>query len=396
MTIEEIFAAASRAHQAGDERQAGSLYENVLRQDPNHFGALFGLGLLSIRAGKFELAASHLRDAVAVDPRSASGFMNLAGALASMGRFDDAIHAYRQVVRLEPDNAAAFNNLGALFASRRQMAEAESCFRKAVELQPDYFKALFNLANFLAVPAHYSEATAYTQRALKQKPDDQVMSYLLAALTGERQPSATPLDYVRSLFDNSAPSFDADLAGMSYRAPEMMRGLISPPAEPKSLDIVDLGCGTGLSGVPFAEMARTLVGVDLSPPMLEVAGMRGIYTRLVQGELLEVLAAPEQYDLILSADVFIYVGDLASVFAAVRRSLRPNGRFVFAVESHSGTGYALQPTRRYAHSVDYIRTLAVQTGLCEIAMTSGLLRTEFGVNIDGYSFVLRNRRSSEE
>ena len=136
-------------------------------------------------------------------------------------------------------------------------------------------------------------------------------------------------------------------------------------------------------------MARTLVGVDLSPPMLEVAARRGIYSRLVQGELLEALAAPEQYDLVLSADVFIYVGDLADVFAAVRRALRPNGRFAFAVESHSSPGYVLKPTRRYAHSIDYIRTLAAQTGLSETAMTSGVLRTEFGRNIDGYAFVLR-------
>ena len=395
MTTEEVFAAASRAHQAGDEGGASSLYENVLCRDPNHFGALFGLGLLMIRAGKFESAASHLRSAVAVNPHSTSGFMNLAGALADMGHFDDAMRAYQQVVGLDPANAVAFNNLGTLFVARRQMNEAEVCFRRAVELQPDYFKALCNLANFLAVPTHYSEAVSFTERALKQKPNDPVMSYLLAALTGERQPSATPQDYVRSLFDNSAPSFDADLAAMDYRAPDMLRRLISPPAELRSLDIVDLGCGTGLSGVPFAEMARTLVGVDLSLPMLEVAGKRGIYSRLVQGELLDVLVAPEQYDLILSADVFIYVGDLADVFSAVRRALRPNGLFAFAVESHSGSGYILQPTRRYAHSIDYIKDLAAQTGLSEIARTSGLLRTEFGVNIDGHAFVLRNGRTSD-
>ena len=165
MTTEETYAAASRAHQEGDEGRASSLYEKVLRQDPQHFGALFGLGLLTIRAGRFELAVAYLRNAVAVNPHSANSYMNLAGALAGLGRFDDAIHAYQQVARLDPDNAVALNNLGTLFASRQQMGEAECCFRRAVELKPDYFKALCNLANFLAVPAHYEEAVTCTRRA---------------------------------------------------------------------------------------------------------------------------------------------------------------------------------------------------------------------------------------
>ena len=48
------------------------------------------------------------------------------------------------------------------------------------------------------------------------------------------------------------------------------------------------------------------------------------------------------YDLIVSADVLVYFGDLAPVFVAVARALRPNGIFAFSVERFDGPGFTLQ------------------------------------------------------
>lgn len=50
-----------------------------------------------------------------------------------------------------------------------------------------------------------------------------------------------------------------------------------------SLDILDLGCGTGLIGSWFKDYARKLVGVDVSPTMLDMATKKGCYHELRRG-----------------------------------------------------------------------------------------------------------------
>lgn len=88
---------------------------------------------------------------------------------------------------------------------------------------------------------------------------------------------------------------------------------------------LDLGCGTGLSGVPFAQLISemhiyTLIssdftfidnfyGVDLSQKMLDQAVTRGIYKTLTCCDAFDFLkSSSECYDVIISCDVFVYVG----------------------------------------------------------------------------------------
>ena len=59
---------------------------------------------------------------------------------------------------------------------------------------------------------------------------------------------------------------------------------------------------------------------------------------------------PSAFDLIVAADVLVYVGDLAPLFAAVETALTADGLFAFSVETYEGDGYRLEPTIRFAHS----------------------------------------------
>src|SRR3546814_9168583 len=112
-------------------------------------------------------------------------------------------------------------------------------------------------------------------------------------------------------------------------------------------DILDLGCGTGLSGLPFRPYARRLEGIDLAPAMIEQSQRRGIYDSLHQGEIHAVLAAlPDaSFDLVLAADTLIYIGDIDALTGAVARILKPGGSFLFTVETGApGSGFRLTRT----------------------------------------------------
>jgi predicted TPR repeat methyltransferase len=124
--------------------------------------------------------------------------------------------------------------------------------------------------------------------------------------------------------------------------------------------VLDLGCGTGLCGPLVAPQADAIDGVDVSSGMLEQARKLGVYRELIHADLGEFLAATAMRpDLIVAADVFIYVGELATIFRSLRRILEPGGCLAFTVEpAGKGKDIQLLPSLRYAHSEAYIRRLA--------------------------------------
>ena len=101
-------------------------------------------------------------------------------------------------------------------------------------------------------------------------------------------------------------------------------------------------------------------GVDVASGMLEQARKLGVYRELIHADLGEFLAATAMRpDLIVAADVFIYVGELTAIFRSLRRILEPGGCLAFTVElAEKGKQIQLLPSLRYAHSEAYIRRLA--------------------------------------
>jgi predicted TPR repeat methyltransferase len=157
------------------------------------------------------------------------------------------------------------------------------------------------------------------------------------------------------------------------------------------MDIIDLGCGTGLCGELFRPFARHQIGIDLAPKMIEKSRARGVYDELEEQDVTVALAKrPRAVDLILAADVFIYVGGLDSVFEAAAGALRPGGLLAFTIESEETGAFTLRASRRYAHSARYIRQLASTWSFSEVSMQDAVIRTEKQVPMQGKVIVLRS------
>jgi predicted TPR repeat methyltransferase len=193
------------------------------------------------------------------------------------------------------------------------------------------------------------------------------------------------------LFDDYAASFDRHLVeALDYHVPEMLHRAALKARPGVGLDVIDLGCGTGLVGVLFRPVAGRLVGIDISPGMIQRAGRRGVYDQLVLDDAADYLRGrAEPCDLVLAADVFIYVGDLGPIFQEVGRLLRPGGLFAFSLETTPGADYVLQPNRRYAQSPNYVHRLAGEHGLKAVEETRVKLRRHGGADAWGLVMVLR-------
>ena len=278
---------------------------------------------------------------------------------------------------------------GDLLADRRY-AYAEACLAEgdavgaaemasqALEIAAAYAPAWFLLgrareAAFAAggeAPDREAALAAFA-RVLALDPEDTLGSRLrMAALGGGDALAAMSPAYVRSLFDGYAPRFERHLVGeLRYCGPErMVAALDALRGAPQHFaNVLDLGCGTGLMGRALEGRTGRLAGCDLSPAMLALARRTGLYDRLEEADLVAFLAAEPagSADLIVAADVFIYLGDLDPALAGIARVLRPGGLAAFTVQSpeDNAPGVVLGADGRFAHADGILRTAVERSGL---------------------------------
>jgi predicted TPR repeat methyltransferase len=310
-----------------------------------------------------------------------------------LGSANEAVEVLTGVVRMGAATADVHHDLALALAQVGRLDEAVEQFRRTLALRPDDAEGHCNLALALEGRGDVAGAVAAIGRARELRPESPFIAYHHAALTGAAPPPACPPQYLVPLFDGYADRFDEHLVDkLHYAGPRLLREAVAALTDRNHLSVIDLGCGTGLCGVLFRPVAPRLVGVDLAPRMLEKSRSRGVYDELVRADVVDALRhRPTSADLVLAADVFIYVGDLAPVFDAVRTALLPGGLFAFTIESMDDDAgdFVLRATRRYAHSGGYVRRLAAEADLRECFMKPAVLRAGEAGDVAGAVFVLR-------
>jgi predicted TPR repeat methyltransferase len=279
-------------------------------------------------------------------------------------------------------SARLFLSSGDLMADRRfdfardlqlkgDLVAAADLLLQATELAPSFASAWFTLAEIRQRLGEREAAISAFRRAQVADPDDLHGAGLRLTLLGAEQLSAMPPAYVRALFDQYAPKFEAALVGdLGYRGPALLfkavlsaRAAIRKPAFFRRA--IDLGCGTGLAATAFAREVDHFTGIDLSPRMIERARLTGLYAELEVADMAQGLRGKPDAsaDLILAADAMVYIADLAPVLREVKRVLLPGGLLAFTAETHGGDGVVLGAGLRYAHGAAHVRAAIDAAGL---------------------------------
>jgi predicted TPR repeat methyltransferase len=230
---------------------------------------------------------------------------------------------------------------------------------------------------------------AYEQYLLLQ-PDDAEIAHILAGLRDEPMPPRAPDRCIQQLYARFAEFYDENMYGLDYRAPEYLRAALeSATGGVDNLDVLDLGCGTGLSAKALRTRARHLVGIDLSPEMIARADKTGLYDVLEIAEITSWLARQNhRFDLIAACDSLIYFGDLGQVLAPAAQRIHRGGWMAFTVEKSNTGSFQLTDSGRYTHSMDHIETAACQAGFVVRSLTENIPRYEYGEPVSGLVAVL--------
>ena len=266
------------------------------------------------------------------------------------------------------------------------------CLKRLTELTPENSDTWHALGFAAQAVGRRDDARNAFAQYLEYCPEDASIRLILTALRDEAPPPRAPDECILQIFNDFSSHYDTKMRdNLSYQAPERVQELIRAEiGDVKGLDILDIGCGTGLAGVGLKERAACLVGIDLSAEMIEHAREREIYDQLEIAEITEWLDQTEgQFDLIVACDCLVYFGDLQPLAASAAKRLKPGGCFAFTTERGEKYPFHLADSGRYTHHPDHVREVAEKAGLVVGRLEEGFLRTERGVEVTGLLAVLR-------
>ena len=365
--------------------------DQALAREPGDRDAWYHRGEALARMGRYEEAIASCDKAIAIEADFHPAWQSRAILLTRLRRYEEALIALDRLTALLPGNGETWQHRGQTLQKLGRRDEALHSYDKALSLDRNLAQAWTLRGGILKDQKRLDEAVECYREALARGGEAELNRYFLASLVGRDAPASAPQRYVQSLFDDYADTFDDHLVSvLRYEAHRFLVDNLRGVGPERFNAALDLGCGTGLCGPLIKHAVQRLDGVDLSPLMLDKARVLGIYDQLVQGDLVEHLrGSPQTYDLVLSADVFIYVGDLEPVFAGVSRVMNRGGVFCFSAEQ-TGDEQTFQLTtqQRYAHSERYVRQLAERHRFETAKMLRHAIREDQREPIAGLYFYL--------
>lgn len=377
-------------------------FQKALRMNPLSVDTHYNLANSYIQQDRLLEAVPHFQEVLKQRPEHLGSLHNLGITLCALKRFEEAKPLLEHVVQRENNNIDALFHLGVIYSSLAQGDLAKESYLKVLALDPNYANAHHNLGTIYLHLHQNDLALKHFHEAVKLQPLNKTAKHMINALEGKTSEQGAPLEYTRALFDQYAYSYDKQVKEkLKYQVPYLLRSAIGPYVEvhQSAWKALDLGCGTGLCAPLFSDIVGKLIGVDVSPNMIEVARMQGGYYQLYVVDALHFLQQhPKEFDLIICADVFVYFGSLADVFAGCYAALKSSGLFTFSVEAllpeeitqHPlNTDYQLRQTGRYAHQAAYIQNLAKTFNWTILVEKPAVLRYQENNPVEGYIYVLK-------
>lgn len=344
--------------------EAKQAFLKVLHHNEEHIQALTNLGVILIKQEEHQQAIDCFSKALALDNEHTEARHNLAALFMHHDRFENALIHYDVLLKKDPDHIEWLYNCGVAEMALGQLNKACQHFETLLRHDSNHCPSLKNMAAISRKRDDNTQARHYLDRALAINPDDEISQHMLCAMNGQT-PTKTSPEYAQNLFNHYAMHYDKHMNDqLQYSIPHDIGRLLHQLPITTFNHTLDLGCGTGLTGIVLREQSKQLTGVDIAEKMLAQAKEKGIYDKLIQAELIHFLNTnKEHYDLVVAADVFPYFGDLNTLFQSLKTHLSPNAYFIFSTEISTTLPWTLQKTARYSHHPDYIKTLLTNNHL---------------------------------
>ena len=157
-TCEEALKAAANYQRSNKPAQAQKIYQQILKQQPNHPDALLGLAQAAQSVKQCKASKILLDFVLKNHPESTQGWFSLGNIYQSQGQLVDAEAAYRKAIFSQPNSYILYNNLGYILQQQEKWDKAADCYRKALSIEPRFIEAELNLAIIEALQGNLASA----------------------------------------------------------------------------------------------------------------------------------------------------------------------------------------------------------------------------------------------
>jgi len=384
---------ASSLKEVGQLDDAESYFQQSLTVQPNQPDALTNYGLLMQVDARLDEAILMHQKALQYSPEHHAALYNLAYALNEKGEHRASLQVYLKVLDAQPDHIKALCDIAHVYGQLKLYDTALPYLQHAKTIAPENKQVHLTCGHTHRMLKDFAKAEACYKEVFRIEPNDATAKYFIAMMKGDDSIKHSPDAYVQELFDGYADTFDDHLIGkLQYKTPELIANMVKKHvAVEAKYKILDLGCGTGLAGVHLADISKFMVGVDLSEKMIKKAKHRGIYNELYATGINQFFDERDyQPEIVVSADVFVYIGDISDVFESVSKAMDMGGVFVFSTEdTEEGEKYLLRESGRFAHNEKYIHVLAKKYGFEFIDNQKTIIRYEAEKPIHGQVYLLK-------
>lgn len=368
-------------------------YKTLLDYAPDHFPARFHLACIYMQQNQLDAAIAEFLIISSVHAYHFETESNLATCYLRLGNLKSARQHYINAIKIHPTDTQLLFNLGYISTQLGDTDQAIQFYQRTVQANPDLFAAHNNVGVAFLAKGHPEFALHHFQEALRIQPNNKTIAYTVQMLSQNQRLLAAPPDYIQSLFDAYADHYETHLMkALDYQIPKDFMGVLSGFIKKSHpLDVLDLGCGTGLCGVGIKPYAKSLIGVDISQNMLDVALQKKLYDQLIQADFMNWLPDhTKAFDLIMAGDVIVYIGDLTTLFQEISRALRDSGLFIFNAEINETDDYKMNQSGRFSHSKRYIETLAKQFAFKIVKYQTSTTRLQNNEPVPGHLFLLQH------
>jgi predicted TPR repeat methyltransferase len=379
--------------------------------DPKQAEYAVLLGRLMMRSGRHDEAVVCYSEAIRLDDTKLEYYEGLAHAFWVKGNLAAAREIYDRLRTAFPENEGLQALTAELYIQEKEPAKAAEVCKASIDRGVK--SALLHRAHghAMMILGDRAKAAESFRAGLAVEPKDGYLLHMLAVVTGERAERA-PEDYIRAVFDTRADTYEVSaLFKLGIRTPGLIRREIlrlrpkldpSRPAAHKLSAILDIGCGSGLTGSMVYDMTAYIKGVDLSRGLIRYAQLKGIYHEIEIADLVASMNAdPRLYECVTAGDSLCYFGNLKPAFEAAFKRLLPSGLFLFSLEAGpeswradvaagvSKDEWRLQDSGHFCHALPYVEACAKAAGFEIVQVWPEILSSEDGVNLQGYVINLR-------
>ncbi len=376
-------------------QEALDFYKQAKLIKPDSFLALVNIANVYLEQEDYKLAEQTSREALVLDSQNYMAQNILGTALLEQEQYGEALPILQQALSSNKNDAWLYNYLSRCYQQLGMIKEAIESGWQALKLSPFDESHHINFGYMLYELSLDSKAEIipkYASLWLDQFPENKIAEHMGKAILNQSIPEVANAEYIKEIFDIFAADFDKVLTDLNYQTPQIISRILQEIYgldSQKKLHILDAGCGTGLCGKFLKPYARFfgLDGVDLSQGMLQEAQKKRMYNRLFCQDILSLLNEKRNsYDLIVSADVLTYFGNLDSLFSSIKKTLKKGGRFVFSITSNdeNENDYILHKSGRYKHHLRYVVSLLKKNGFDIEKEEYCSLRKEALQDVKGY------------